>query len=71
MRRDAKRIGGPVAVDIPRKATASDLEEIVRLADAGRLVPVIEERYALDDIVEAHRRVGEFRKRGALLISIR
>jgi NADPH:quinone reductase-like Zn-dependent oxidoreductase len=70
-RRDAKRVGGPVAADVPRRATASDIEYLVQLADAGRLVPVIEARYALDEIAEAHRRVGEFRKRGALLVTIR
>jgi NADPH:quinone reductase-like Zn-dependent oxidoreductase len=69
-RRDARRIGGTVLADVPRRATASDLKRLVDLADAGSLVPVIEERYPLDDIVEAHRRVGEFRKRGALLVTI-
>ena len=67
-RRDSRRLGGVVAM-LTTASTASDMKWLVELADAGRFVPVIDRRYTLDEIVEAHRYVGEFRKRGALLLT--
>jgi NADPH:quinone reductase-like Zn-dependent oxidoreductase len=67
-RRDSRRLGGVVAM-VTKPSTASDLKLLVELADAGALVPVIDRRYTLDEIVEAHRYVGEFRKRGTLLLT--
>jgi NADPH:quinone reductase-like Zn-dependent oxidoreductase len=69
-RRDSKRLGGVVALTT-RKATASDVESVVSLAEAGAFVPTIDRRYAFDEIVAAHEFVGSWRKRGALLVSIR
>jgi NADPH:quinone reductase-like Zn-dependent oxidoreductase len=68
--RDSKRLGGVVAM-MTKSATASDLEFLVELAEAGAFVPTVDRRYTLDEIVEAHRYVGLNRKKGALLISIR
>jgi NADPH:quinone reductase-like Zn-dependent oxidoreductase len=69
-RRDSKRLGGVVALTTP-PSTASDLQFLVELAEAGSYVPVIDRRYTLDEAVEAHRYVGEFRKRGSLVLTIR
>lgn len=68
--RDSRRLGGVVAM-MTKPATASDLEFLVGLAEAGAFVPVIDRRYSLDEIVDAHEYVGLGRKRGALLVSIR
>ena len=68
--RDSRRLGGVVAM-MTKPATASDLEFLVELAEAGSFVPVIDRRYGLDEIVDAHEYVGLGRKRGALLVSIR
>jgi NADPH:quinone reductase-like Zn-dependent oxidoreductase len=49
--------------------SADDLAELARLAEAGILRPVIDRRYALDQIVEAHRYVETGRKRGNLVVT--
>ena len=67
--RDSRRLGGVVAM-MTKPSGASDLEYLVELAEAGSFVPVIDRRYTLDEIVEAHRYVGTGRKRGALLVAI-
>ena len=69
-RRDTKRSGKLVAMTTP-SSTAADLEYLVHLAEAGELVPVIDRRYELDDIVEAHRYAGTHRKRGNLVVRMR
>ncbi|QTV79957.1 NAD(P)-dependent alcohol dehydrogenase [Microbacterium sp. NIBRBAC000506063] len=46
------------------------LREVVRLADAGALRPVIDREYALDEIVLAHRYVDTGRKRGSVLLRL-
>ena len=50
--------------------SAEDLAELARLAEAGGLKPLIERRYTLDEIVEAHRYVDTFRKRGSLVVTL-
>ena len=67
--RDSRRLGGVVAM-MTKPSGASDLKYLVELAEAGSFVPVIDRRYTLDEIVEAHRYVGTGRKRGALLVAI-
>lgn len=50
--------------------SADDLAELARLAEAGILRPVIDRRYTLDQVVEAHRYVETGRKRGNLVLTL-
>lgn len=50
--------------------SADDLAELARLAEAGILRPVIDRRYTLDQVVEAHRYVETGRKRGNLVVTL-
>ncbi|MEQ1735081.1 MAG: NAD(P)-dependent alcohol dehydrogenase [Rhodoglobus sp.] len=68
-RRDSRRLGGVVTAT-PPGGTAADLSRVVELAEAGQFVPVIERVYSLDEITDAHRRVGEWRKRGNLVLKL-
>ena len=68
-RRDSRRSGKLVTMSSGASA-ASDLEYLVQLAEAGKFVPVIDRRYTLDEIVEAHRYVGTGRKRGNLVLRL-
>lgn len=47
-----------------------DLEHLISLAQAGHLRPVIDRTYALNDIVEAHRRVDTGRKVGSVVVKV-
>ncbi len=58
-------IAGPVAVKL------EDLCQLAALAEAGAIQPVIDRRYPLDQIVDAHRYVDTGRKRGNVIISMR
>ena len=40
------------------------------MAEAGKFTPVIDRRYRLDEIVEAHRYLDTRRKRGNLVVSL-
>jgi NADPH:quinone reductase-like Zn-dependent oxidoreductase len=55
--------------DFP-KMNGDDLLTIKRLAESGELKPVIDRRYALDDMVEAHRYVDLGHKRGNVIVTI-
>lgn len=48
----------------------SDLLVLKELAERGALRPVIDRRYALDDIVAGHRYVDEGHKKGNVIITI-
>lgn len=50
--------------------TRQDLEEVVALLASGALRPVIGRRFALDEIVAAHRHVETGRKRGSVVIEM-
>lgn len=52
------------------KEERSNLEELAKMYDAGKLLPVIDKTFALDDIVEAHRYVDSGRKKGNVVIKI-
>jgi NADPH:quinone reductase-like Zn-dependent oxidoreductase len=68
-RRDTKRSGKRVIQSVPA-ASAASIERLVGLADEGRLVPVIDRTYPLDEIVEAHRYVDSGRKKGNVVLRV-
>ncbi|QDU89134.1 Quinone oxidoreductase 1 [Pirellulimonas nuda] len=58
-----KRIVGGAAAE-----RRDDLETLAQLAEAGWYKPVIDRRYTVDQIVEAHRYVDSGRKRGNVIV---
>jgi NADPH:quinone reductase-like Zn-dependent oxidoreductase len=52
-------------------ARAKDLALLMRLAHEGKIRPVIDRTYDLDDIVAAHEYVDTGRKRGAVVLRVR
>lgn len=52
------------------RVQAADLLELKRLAESGQLRPVIDRRYTLDEIVEAHRYVDVGHKKGNVVVTI-
>lgn len=55
--------------DFPRP-THDDLVLVKRLAESGELKPVIDRRYRLDEIVEAHRYVDLGHKKGNVIVTV-
>lgn len=51
--------------------TQQFIAEVLPLFDEGTLRPVIDSRYTLDEIAEAHRAMGDNRNTGKILIDIR
>lgn len=62
---DGPRVHFPLPVGVRRhvKTLATELE-------AGRFQPVVDSTYALDDVVDAHRRVDTAAKTGTVLLSV-
>lgn len=54
----------------PASERADDLRHLARLAEAGAFRPVIDRRYPLDRIVDAHRYVDTGRKRGNVVVTV-
>ena len=48
----------------------TDLEELARLASVGSFRPVIDRKYPLEQIVEAHRYVDQGHKRGNVIVNV-
>jgi NADPH:quinone reductase-like Zn-dependent oxidoreductase len=64
--------GRAISVDdgLP-KMSVSNLALLKDLVDAGKLRPVIDRRYLLEQIAEAHRCVEQDHKRGNVVITVR
>ncbi len=52
------------------KETSSDLEELAKMYDEGKLVAVIDKTFSIDEIVEANRYVDTGRKKGSVVVKI-
>lgn len=52
------------------KEQSSDLEELARMFDSGKLMAIIDKTFDMDDIVEANRYVDSGRKKGSVVIRI-
>ncbi len=62
--------GRSVSIRAMTKETLEDLGQLATLASERKVKPVIDRRYRFDDIVEAHRYVESWRKRGNVVIQI-
>ena len=59
-----------VTVKMLTKEKTENLEHIKELAEQGKLKPIIDKTFRLDDIVTAHKYVDSGRKRGNVVIEI-
>ena len=69
-KRALKQQGVHVSISAPTKEIAEDLEYIIRLAETGKIKPVIDREYTLEQVPEAHRYVETGRKRGNVVVKV-
>ena len=61
---------GKRVLPVPARVRAEDLRLLASLAESGRFVPVIDRRYPIEQIADAHRYVDTGRKRGDVIITL-
>ena len=59
-----------VSVTQTQKSTAGDLLVLKELIESGKLITVIDRRYPLEQIREAHAYVESFRKKGNVVVNV-
>ncbi len=62
--------GTYLSVAASAKIDADVLDFLKKLLEEGKLKPVIDKRYVLEEIVDAHRYVESFRKKGNVVVAI-
>lgn len=65
-----KPVGKYVSVTGSPKQTPADLQELKALIESGKVVAVIDRKYTLEQIREAHTYVESYRKKGNVVITI-